>query len=606
MMGTTTTTTQNLEHMDIVIVGHVDHGKSTVIGRLMADTGSLPEGKLDQVKAMCERNARPFEYAFLLDALKNEQAQGITIDAARCFFKTDLRRYIIHDAPGHIEFLKNMVTGAARAECALLVIDAHEGIQENTKRHGYMVSMLGLNELAVLVNKMDLVDYSQEVFDNIRTEYTAFLAQLGVHPRNFIPISARNGVNIAEHGASEMPWYDGMSVLQQVDAFQKKRGDETRPLRMPVQDIYKFTQDDDDRRIVSGTIATGQIRVGDEVVFYPSGKTSTVKTIEGFNTPERQSIDAHYAAGVTLTTQIYIKPGELMCKKGEPAPHVGRRFRINMFWMGRPPMVKGKRYKLKIGAMSVQAELAEINHVLDASELTTVSNKEQIDRHDVAEIVLETVRPVAFDLRNDLEPTGRVVIVDEFEIAGAGVILEALSDDRSVLQAQIREREFHWERGVVSAEERSARTHNIGKLIILHGVYGCGKRRVAKQLEKELFEAGHRTYYFGISNYFEELDHDARTRSWGREQHLQKLGDLSRVLTDAGTLLITTVTDADDYDMERLRELNTPVDIFVVHVGDEHPFTNFHPDVVLPYRPDEPDAVKTIIEKLRAKNILLG
>jgi bifunctional enzyme CysN/CysC len=154
----------NREQMDVVIVGHVDHGKSTVIGRLMADTGSLPEGKLDQVKAMCKANARPFEYAFLLDALKNEQAQGITIDTARCFFKTESRNYIIHDAPGHIEFLKNMVTGAARAESALLVIDAEEGVQENSKRHGYIVSMLGLKQLCILVNKMDLVDYKEENF----------------------------------------------------------------------------------------------------------------------------------------------------------------------------------------------------------------------------------------------------------------------------------------------------------------------------------------------------------------------------------------------------------------------------------------------------------
>ena len=243
--------------MPIVIVGHVDHGKSTVIGRLMADTNSLPEGKLEQVKAMCARNARPFEYAFLLDALKNEQAQGITIDTARCFFNTSKRHYIINDAPGHIEFLKNMVTGAARAEAALLVIDAGEGVQENSKRHGYMVSMLGLKQLAVLVNKMDLVDYSEAKFEAIKSEYLAFLEKLGVHPSAFIPVSAREGVNIAAGSQKEMPWYKGLTVLEQVDAFEKVRGDETKPFRLPVQDIYKFTAAGDDRRIVAGTVSTG-------------------------------------------------------------------------------------------------------------------------------------------------------------------------------------------------------------------------------------------------------------------------------------------------------------------------------------------------------------
>ncbi len=592
------------EHMDIVIVGHVDHGKSTVIGRLMADTGSLPEGKLDQVKAMCLANSRPFEYAFLLDALQNEQAQGITIDTARCFFKTANRHYIINDAPGHIEFLKNMVTGAARAQAALLVIDAEEGIQENSKRHGYMVSMLGLKQIAVLVNKMDLVDYSEKTFDRIRIEYTAFLDQLGVHPSAFIPIAAREGVNIT--GRSElMPWYTGNTVLDQVDAFVRPSENLDKLFRMPVQDIYKFTAGGDDRRIVSGTILTGRIKVGDGVVFQPSGKESVIKSIEAFSAPERTGIEAGYATGFQLTTQIYIKPGELMCRKGDAAPHVRRRFRTNLFWMGRPPMVMDKEYKLKIGSTQVGVALAEVNQVLDASELGTVLNKQQVDRHDVAECVLETTRPIAFDLRNDVEPTGRFVIVDEFEIAGCGIILEALDDSGSLLSAHIRNREFHWERGAVTVEERTKRSRNAGKLIVLHGPYGCGKRRIAKHLERALFDRGHRTYYFGISNFFEELDHDVHMRNIGRERHLDKLGDLSRVIVDTGTLLITTITDADDFDLEKLNLLNAPSKVFVVNVGD-NTFGSFKVDVELPYRPDEDEAANSVIAELKRQGILAG
>jgi bifunctional enzyme CysN/CysC len=197
------------EQMNIVVVGHVDHGKSTVIGRLLADTGSLPQGKLAQVQEMCKRNARPFEYAFLLDALKDEQAQGITIDTARCFFKTEKRDYIILDAPGHIEFLKNMVTGAARAEAALLVIDAKEGVQENSRRHGYLLSMLGIRQIVVLVNKMDLVAFDLSVFDRICREYSRFLADLGLQALGFVPIAAREGVNLF-HRAE---WYEGLTAL---------------------------------------------------------------------------------------------------------------------------------------------------------------------------------------------------------------------------------------------------------------------------------------------------------------------------------------------------------------------------------------------------------
>src|SRR6266545_2894964 len=201
------------ERMTIVIGGHVDHGKSTIIGRLLADTGSLPEGKLEQVRENCERNAKPFEYAFLLDALKDEQAQGITIDAARVFFKTVRRDYIIFDAPGHIEFLKNMVTGASRAEAALLVIDADEGVQENSRRHGYMMSMLGIRQIAVLVNKMDLVGFAQAHFEEIVRQYTEFLTRIDVRPACFVPVAGRDGDNVALRSA-RMPWYAGATVLE--------------------------------------------------------------------------------------------------------------------------------------------------------------------------------------------------------------------------------------------------------------------------------------------------------------------------------------------------------------------------------------------------------
>src|SRR5919199_5401157 len=233
------------QRMNIVIVGHVDHGKSTVIGRLLADTHSLPQGKLEQVRAQCELNSKPFEFAFLLDALKDEQAQGITIDAARVFFKSQRRQYLILDAPGHIEFLKNMITGAAGAEAALLVIDAAEGVQENSRRHGYMVSMLGIRQLAVVVNKMDLVGWDRGVYDRIVHEYGAFLDQVGIRPSCFIPVSGRSGDNIADRSL-HLSWYDGPTVLDALDAFHSEPPPVERPFRMPVQDVYKFTKQGDD------------------------------------------------------------------------------------------------------------------------------------------------------------------------------------------------------------------------------------------------------------------------------------------------------------------------------------------------------------------------
>jgi len=274
------------ELLSIVTVGHVDHGKSTVIGRLLADAGALPVGKLEAIRENCRRNSKPFEYAFLLDALKTEQAQGITIDTARCFFHSGFRRYILIDAPGHIEFLKNMVTGASRAEAALMVIDAARGVEENTRRHGYFLSMLGIRQVAVLVNKMDLVGYGRGVFESIETEFTEFLGKIGIRPTRFIPVSGMEGDNVVCR-SERMRWYAGPTVLEQMDAFVPVAPPERQPFRMPVQGVYKFTQNNDSRRIVAGTVESGAVRAGDKIVFYPSGKKPPSRPWRSFPRPRR-------------------------------------------------------------------------------------------------------------------------------------------------------------------------------------------------------------------------------------------------------------------------------------------------------------------------------
>src|SRR5438128_1698565 len=268
------------EQLKIVIVGHVDHGKSTFVGRLFYDTGMLPEGKLEQLQKVAERRGVPFEWANLMDALQSERDQNITIDTAQIWFRTPKRQYVIIDAPGHKEFLKNMVTGAANAEAALLLIDAHEGVQENSRRHGYLLNLLGIRQIAVLVNKMDLENYSQARFDQIETEYRAWLKTIGVEPKLFIPIAAKHGDNIASR-SSQMPWWRGPTVLETLDEFHVAEPPANQPLRFPIQDVYRF----DERRILAGRVESGSIKVGDRLVFSPTNKTSTVKTIERWNVP---------------------------------------------------------------------------------------------------------------------------------------------------------------------------------------------------------------------------------------------------------------------------------------------------------------------------------
>ncbi|MBW8035421.1 MAG: adenylyl-sulfate kinase [Planctomycetes bacterium] len=598
--NTNTLTTR--DQMNVVVIGHVDHGKSTVIGRLLADTDSLPEGKLAQVKANCKKNSKPFEYAFLLDALKDEQAQGITIDSARCFFKSQKREYIIIDAPGHIEFLKNMVSGAARAEAALLCIDAKEGVQENSRRHGYLLSMLGVRSVAICVNKMDLVDYDKTVFDNIVTEYAEFLKAINLEPKFYIPASAREGDNIVTNSAA-MSWYTGPTVLEAFDSFEKEAPVTDKPFRFPVQDIYKFTADGDDRRIIAGRIETGTIKVGDEVIFLPSEKTSTIASIEGFNLTSQQTAIAGQSTGFTLDTQIYINPGELMCKVADVQPNMSTKIRANILWLGRHPMIKSKRYKIKLAGSRMPVWLRSVNTVLDASDLTTSSYAEQVERHDVAECILETLKPAAFDLATQIQQTGRFVIVDNYEIAGGGLILGSVEDKTDRITEHVNQRQKSWDRSKLTQGLRSGQYDQRSALVLVTGPADSGKSDLAKDLEAYLFNKGRYVYYLGISNTLHGIDADINDASL-RDEYLRRLGEVAHLFTDAGLILITTASDLDDYELEMIKTLNSPNECVVVNIG-ENRFSKTVPDMQIDSIKNSDVAINEICELLKAKKYLI-
>ena len=591
----------NQEKMNIVIVGHVDHGKSTVIGRLLADTDSLPQGKLQQVKDMCAKNSKPFEYAFLLDALKDEQSQGITIDSARCFFKTEKRHYIVIDAPGHIEFLRNMVTGAARAEAALLVIDAKEGIQENSKRHGYLLSMLRIKQVSILVNKMDLVAYKESVYLNIKKDFTLFLNELQVEPVSFIPLSAREGDNVIKFSGNTS-WYQGPSILEQLDLFQNPPSVENLPFRFPLQDIYKFTADKDDRRIFAGMIETGKVAVGDQVLFLPSGKSSEIKSIEGFHITKKSEAKAGEALGFTLNTQVYLKPGELMVKVFENKPKVCTQFRANVFWMGKAPLLINKKYKLKLACARRQVKLVKILDVIDASQLNSFGQKSQVDRHDVAECIFEVAKPLALDLTSEIETTGRFVIIDNFEIAGGGIVIEDLENGKG-LEKYIEERELAWVRGAITPEERANQFQHHSKFILFTGSPNHEKKNLAKEVEKKLFYQNYNAYYMGLSNLNYGLDSDMENSLIDRNEYIRRLGELARIMTDSGQIFITTADDLDDFDIERLKLLNKPNEFLVINIG-ESLFNEFHANVKLDENFEMQVAVSQIFQMLKEKNVL--
>ncbi|MEM8985728.1 MAG: adenylyl-sulfate kinase [Pseudomonadota bacterium] len=541
--------------MRIVIVGHVDHGKSTVVGRLFHDTGSLPEGKYEAIKAMCDRRGMPFEWAFLMDAMQAERDQGITIDTSQIWFKTEKRDYTIIDAPGHKEFLKNMITGAAQADAALLIIDASEGVQEQSRRHGYLLHLMGVRQVAVAVNKMDLIGYEKEQFDLIEEEYRAYLASIGVEPTFVIPVSAREGDNIAmsTNGAGERKtsWYEGPTVVKALDSFLPTSAPRDLPLRMAVQDVYKF----DDRRIIAGRIESGALSVGDTVVFSPSNKSAKVKSIEAWTSkPEavaKTAAQAGESVGFTLDEQIFVERGDLASHEKD-APAETDVFRAKIFWLGRKPLEKGKSYKLKLQSFETTATVDEIEHVIDTGDLTA-SAATMVDRNQVAEIVLRTRRVVALDAFTDNARTGRFVLVDKYDIAGGGIIsMEGYADQRGL----VTQRSTNITRVdmAVTRASRATRYGHRGGVIWLTGLSGAGKSTIAVELEKELFERGFNTFVLDGDNVRYGLNANLGFSPEDRAENIRRVGEVSALFAEAGMICITSFISPYRSDRDRARK----------------------------------------------------
>ncbi|MHB9133358.1 MAG: sulfate adenylyltransferase subunit 1 [Armatimonadota bacterium] len=421
-----TTTDKTRSSMNIVIVGHVDHGKSTLVGRLFYDTDSLPEGRYDAVARVCEETGKQFELAFLLDALEEERDQGITIDTAQAQFHSSQRDYVLIDAPGHKEFLKNMVSGAASAEAALLLIDAAEGVQEQSRRHGYLLHLLGIRQVVVVINKLDLVDYAQDIYEEVKREYLGFLGRLGVHPQSVIPISARDGDNVVTRSAN-MPWYDGPTIVEALDTFTARPPQEAQPLRFPVQDVYKF----DERRIIAGRIESGTITVGDEILFSPSGRRGVVKSIERWNSPQSDLAIAGESVGITLTEQLFIERGEIVSHV-QNAPVVSPALLANIFWLGDRHLIAGRPYMLKLATQEIPCQVGSISSVVDTSSLATAPFQGEVAKNEVATVILALKKPAAFDPFIEIVETGRFVLVDGYDVAGGGIIQPPADDSYDI------------------------------------------------------------------------------------------------------------------------------------------------------------------------------
>ncbi len=517
----------------IVIVGHVDHGKSTFVGRLFHDTGSLTEGKFEQIKAACDRRGVSFEWAFLTDGLQAERDQNVTIDTTQIWFRTPRRRYVIIDTPGHKEFLKNMITGAASAEAALLLIDATEGVQEQTRRHAYLLELLGIKQVVVLVNKLDACGFSADVFRRIAAEYPQRLV---------LPMSAKTGDNIAVKSA-HMPWYTGPTVLEALDSFSATEQPAQLPLRFPVQDIYRFDQ----RRIIAGQIESGTLRVGDKILFSPRGKLATVK-----------SIDGQQAVGITLAEQIFVERGQIISHEHD-APLVSDVFSAKVFWLGRQNLEIGRHLALKLVTQEVECQVESIEKLIEAASLAEIRDRRHITRNDVAEVTFRTKRPIAFDKHDRITATGRFVLVDERQVCGGGIITKGEDIER-------RQNIFRTVTEVSRADREQRHKHR-GRVVWLTGLSASGKSTIATALERALFALGMHTYVLDGDNIRHGLSANLGFSPTDRTENIRRIGEVAKLFCDAGFIVVTAFISPYRDDRHLARSLVDDGDFVEVYVN---------------------------------------
>jgi len=403
------------ENLKFVIVGHVDHGKSTLIGRLFYDTDSLPEGKIEEIKQICESLGKDMEFGYVMDHLQEERDQGITIDTAQTFFKTKKREYTIIDAPGHVEFVKNMITGASQAEAAILIVDAEEGIQEQTRRHAYILSMLGLNQVIVVINKMDLVEYKEERFKEVKENLLNFLDEINIEPTYVIPISAKEGDNIVNQ-SENMDWYEDITVLEALDTFKTKLPQINKPLRFPVQDVYKW-----DKRYIAGRIETGAIKTGEVINILPGEEKTKVKTVEEYQ-KELEKAEAGKSIGITTEDKVFVDRGNVIVKEGEEKPEITDKINAHIFWLDKKPMKKGERLLFKCATQEVMCEIEKFDKIVDSSTLKVLrEDADEIKNREVGNVVIKTEKPIVIEDFNKIQELGRFVL-ERTDTCAGGIV----------------------------------------------------------------------------------------------------------------------------------------------------------------------------------------
>lgn len=538
----------------LLTAGSVDDGKSTLIGRLLFDSKRIYEDQLSALERDSKRvghAGEDIDYALLLDGLKAEREQGITIDVAYRYFSTNKRKFIIADTPGHEQYTRNMITGGSTANLAILLVDARHGVITQTKRHTFLVNLLGIQHVVVAINKMDLVEYSQETYDQIVADYKNFITGLGIRDVNFIPMSALKGDNVVDN-SKNMPWYHGESMLEFLENVHVSSDRNFDDMRYPVQFVNRPSLD---FRGFASTLSSGIISNGDEVMVLPSRRKSTVNKIIGSGGEQEYAFPPQ-AITVTLEDEIDVSRGDMLVHP-DNLPRVERHFEAMLVWMDEKPMDPETQFYIKHTSNTTKARIDDIRYRIDVNTLEK-KNVDAFDLNEIGRAVITTMKPIFFDPYEKNANTGSFILIDpvSHNTSAVGMILGKLSDRDlpSRITDMDREKIYRGE-ALVAKKEREKRYNQKGHTIWITGLHGSGKNELAYSLEKQLFDLGATvvlmdgsTVRSGLSR---ELDHSPADRT----EHLRRVAHVARILNDQGIITICSFISPDENIRKQVAEI---------------------------------------------------
>ncbi|WP_007507430.1 sulfate adenylyltransferase subunit CysN [Pseudofrankia saprophytica] len=547
---------ENKSMLRFITCGSVDDGKSTLIGRLLYDAKLVFSDQLATLESDSKKvgtQGGELDFALLVDGLAAEREQGITIDVAYRFFSTEHRKFIVADTPGHEQYTRNMVTGASTADLAVILIDARKGVLTQTRRHSYLVSLLGIRHVVLAINKLDLVDYSKDVFDTIEADYRAFAAQIGLEGEAItcIPLSALRGDNITTLSGNT-PWYAGPTLVGQLETVQIDDVSAAGPFRLPVQWVNR---PDLDFRGFAGQIAGGTVRPGDRVRALPGGQESTVERIV---TADGDLAEAFAGQSVTisLADEIDISRGDLLAAAGSPA-EVADQFECHLVWMATEPMLPGRPYLLKLGARTLNATIAQPKYKVNVNTLEhTAARTLELNEIGVANLSLD--RPVPFDPYTTNRDTGGFILIDRYTHAtvAAGLLHFALR----------RAHNIHWQAVEVTKTVRASRKGQRPAVVWFTGLSGAGKSTIANLVEKKLHDEGFHTYLLDGDNVRHGLNKDLGFTEADRVENIRRIAEVARLMADAGLIVLTSFISPFRAERQLARDLLDPGEFIEVFV----------------------------------------